>query len=102
MPFFPITAFVLSTEICGIVFLKFAMTLNIFTRWPRKKDTGDGFYYCFFHVWLQPVSAEGGARKQTSARAFFFSLSLIMGALKSTRSFFITAEARSSRWVSDG
>lgn len=92
----------LSTEICRIVFLKFAMTLNIFTRWPRKKDTGDGFSYYFFHVWLQPVSAEGGARKQTSAKSFFFSLSLIMGALKSTQSFFITAEARSSRWVSDG
>lgn len=54
----PIKAFVLSTEICGIVFLKFATTLNIFTRRARKKDMGDGFYYYFFHVWLQPVSAE--------------------------------------------
>lgn len=68
----------------------------------QKERYGRWILLLFFHEWLQPVSAEGGARKQTSAKSFFFSLSLIMGALKSTRSFFITAEARSSRWVSDG
>lgn len=59
----------LSTAICGVVFLKFAMTLNIFTRRPSKKDMGDGFYYSFFHVWLQPVSAEE-AHKSNECQSF--------------------------------
>lgn len=34
------------------------------------KDIGDGFCFYFFHVWLQPVSAEEG-QKSKSAKVFF-------------------------------
>lgn len=92
----------LSTEICVIVFLKLAIPLNIFTGQLRKNNMGDGFYYYFFHVWLQPVSSEETHKSNKSQSFLSVFSSLIMGALKSTESFFITAEARSSRWVSDG
>lgn len=65
--------------------LSLAIPLNILTRQLRNNDMGDGFYYDFFHVWLQRVRLK--KKWWVLKLALVSSLSPIMVALENTDFF---------------
>lgn len=69
--------------------LSLAIPLNILTRQLRNNDMGDGFYYDFFHVWLQRVRLK--KKWWVLKLALVSSVSLIMVALENTDFFLFTS-----------